>query len=119
MSPTVRVRARFRDPARIITLATVLICLALTAPGVAAAESAATMKVYQDLRNAQPDGRTVTVDNLTLPRDAFEIRFEAGTFHLLQAVGEKTPGAVFLGRGSYSPKPGSDIEQAVPRSRAT
>jgi hypothetical protein len=60
---------------------------------------------YLSMRAARPDGRTVTVSDLTLTRDAYRFHFTSGTFHLLEPLGDKTWGAVFIGDGSWKLRP--------------
>lgn len=66
---------------------------------------------YQAMRAARPDGRTVTVQNLILTRDAYRLTFQSGTFHFLAPLGERTFGAVFLGSGSYELEPATPAER--------
>ena len=64
---------------------------------------------YTALRASRPDGRTIAVSNLTFDRDAFHFTL-SGTLHLLAPVGDKTPGAVFTGQGTYELKPVSKTD---------
>lgn len=77
----------------------------IASPVLPSAERAST--TYESLRGARPDGRTVSVENLVLERDVFELTFASGRFHLLEEVDGVTPGAVFLGQGSYVLEPQS------------
>jgi hypothetical protein len=65
--------------------------------------------VYTALRAARPDVRTSTLTNFTFERDVFKFTLN-GKLVLLQQVEGKTPGAVFLGQGSYEFKPISAAE---------
>lgn len=65
---------------------------------------AATDPTYTALRAARPDARTIALDNFVFERDAFKFTLN-GKLVLLQPVEGKTPGAVFLGQGSYELKP--------------
>ena len=64
---------------------------------------------YTALRASRPDGRTIAVSNLTFDRDVFHITLN-GTLHLLTAVDGKTPGAVFVGQGTYELKPATKLD---------
>lgn len=66
---------------------------------------------YLAMRAARPDGRTASVADLTLVRDAFRLHFRSGTFHFLAPVGERTWGAVFAGDGLW------ELRAAVERER--
>ncbi|MBV8519447.1 MAG: hypothetical protein JO197_18795 [Acidobacteria bacterium] len=71
---------------------------------------AAADPTYTELRNARPDGRTIALSNFVFTDDAFRFTL-TGTLHLLAPVAGKTPGAVFLGQGSYELTPASVAEQ--------
>jgi hypothetical protein len=66
---------------------------------------------YRALRASRPDGRSITVDNVTLERDAYRITLRSGVVHLLAPVGRETFGAVFIGDGSYQLNPATDTER--------
>jgi hypothetical protein len=70
---------------------------------------AATDPTYTALRASKPDGRTIAVNNLTFDRDVIHITLN-GTLHLLTPVDGKTPGAVFLGQGTYELKPATKTD---------
>ncbi|HJQ37648.1 MAG TPA: M1 family aminopeptidase [Thermoanaerobaculia bacterium] len=70
---------------------------------------AASDPVYTALRAARPDARTITLTNFTFVQDVFKFTLN-GKLVLLQQVEGKTPGAVFLGQGSYEFKPVSAAE---------
>jgi hypothetical protein len=74
-----------------------ILALALLAPVVPVRAGDPT---YEALRAARPDGRTVRLDGFELEIDVFRFRLD-GVLHLLTAVEGETPGAVFVGRGSY------------------
>jgi hypothetical protein len=91
---------------RFRVLGTLALCAAVAAPIAAAPDP-----TYTALRGARPDGRKITVQNVTLERDAFRFQFESGTFHLLAPVDGRTVGAVFVGRGSYRLAPATPAER--------
>src|SRR5215207_7181909 len=66
---------------------------------------------YAALRGARPDGRTVPVSGLVLERDVFRFQFDSGAFHFLAPVEGRTPGAVFVGQGSYRLVPATETER--------
>ncbi|HVS30548.1 MAG TPA: hypothetical protein VMS98_03740 [Thermoanaerobaculia bacterium] len=63
------------------------------------------------MRAARPDGRVVAVQDFTLTRDVYRIHFQSGTFHLLAPLGDRTWGAVFLGKGSFELRPSAEAER--------
>ncbi len=67
---------------------------------------------YTALRSTRPDGRTITVTNLTFDRDVLHLTLN-GTLHLLAPAGETTPGCVFVGQGTYELKPATDVEKKL------
>lgn len=71
----------------------------------------ATDPTYAELRAARPDGRRVTVTNMTLERDAFRFQLDSGAFHFLKPVAGRTVGAVFVGKGSYRLSPATENER--------
>src|SRR5215475_12106801 len=85
-------------------IACLLVLLACSASAQEAGE-------YRNLRASRPDGRTITVDNLTLERDAYRITLRSGVVHLLAPAGRETFGAVFIGDGSYQLTPATDTER--------
>ncbi len=62
--------------------------------------------VYDAIRAARPDSRTLTLTNFTFDRDVYRFTLN-GTLHLLGEVQGKTFGAVFVGSGSYVLTPAS------------
>lgn len=82
------------------------------------ADAASPVDAYTSLRQAGLDGRTVPVEDMTLERDAFEIRFGNGQFHLLAPVEGRTLGAVFVGDGEYSLRPATPGERQAIAFRA-
>jgi hypothetical protein len=66
--------------------------------------------VYTELRAARPKGDAVSVQGLTLERDAFRFRFESGTFEFLPPVDGRSVGAVFVGKGTMELHPASKDE---------
>lgn len=64
---------------------------------------------YTALRASHPDGRTIAVSNFAFNRDVVHVTL-TGTLHLLAPVDGKTPGAVFLGQGTYELTPASPID---------
>ncbi|HEX7829078.1 MAG TPA: M1 family aminopeptidase [Thermoanaerobaculia bacterium] len=62
------------------------------------------------MRAAKPDGRTIALTNFKFERDVFTFTLN-GKLHLLTAVDGKTPGAVFIGQGSYQLDPATPAER--------
>lgn len=89
------------------------LALALLSPSAFGAWAAAPADpTYQALKTLAPDGRQLTLAApFTLDRDAVTFQFESGTFHLLAPVGDRTVGAVFLGKGSYRLSPACEDER--------
>ena len=96
---------------RWISASLVLLWSLFLVPFAVSAAAPAPDPAYAALRAARPDGRTVTVNGLTLERDAFRFQFESGTFHFLAPVEGRTVGAVFVGRGSYRLSPATENER--------
>ena len=65
---------------------------------------------YTALRAARPGTRTIALNNFTFERDVLRFTL-TGKLVLLDPVEGKTPGAVFLGQGSYELKPSTPAEQ--------
>ena len=65
---------------------------------------------YSALRASRPDGRVIALQNFVFERDVLRFTLD-GKLHLLAPVEGKTPGAVFIGNGSYELKPASTSEQ--------
>ena len=86
----------------------VIACLLVLVASTASAQDATE---YRDLRASRPDGRTVTVKDLTLDRDAYRITLQSGTVHLLAPLGRDTFGAVFIGQGDYVLNPATEAER--------
>src|SRR5688572_6996579 len=86
----------------------VIACLLLLVASTASAQDATE---YRDLRAARPDGRSVTVKDLVLERDAYRITLRSGVVHLLAPLGKDTFGAVFLGEGEYLLNPATAAER--------
>jgi hypothetical protein len=76
------------------------------------------VETYEALRNARPDGRTVPVEDVTIERDVFTLRFKGGTFHLLAPVDGVTLGAVYLGKGELRLEPATEAERRAISFRA-
>lgn len=83
-----------------------LLLWALAAPLAAAPDP-----TYAALRAAKPDGRRVPVSGLVLERDVFRFQLDSGAFHFLAPVEGRTPGAVFVGQGSYRLVPATETER--------
>ncbi len=105
-SPGRAVGFGLRRGARLLPFLALIPTLLSTSAAAATARS-----TYDALRGAQVDGRTIAVSDLVLERDAFEIRFSSGRFHLLEPVAGVTPGAVFVGEASYRVSPASAVER--------
>jgi hypothetical protein len=63
------------------------------------------------MRAARPDGRTVSVHDLTLSRDEYRFTFRSGTFHFLAPLGDRTWGAIFIGDGMWELRPAVEHER--------
>ena len=88
---------------------TLKFCSAVAVLLTALTSSAAPDPVYTALRAARPESRTITLTNFTFDRDVFHFTLN-GKLVLLSQVEGKTPGAVFLGQGSYELKPATAAE---------
>ena len=67
---------------------------------------------YGEILALQPRGdRAAPVDRLVLARDVGRFTLERGTLYLLTAVGGRTVGAVFQGRGTFAFAPPTKVEQ--------
>src|SRR5947207_13838778 len=86
----------------------VMTCLFVLLASTASAQDAAG---YRELRASRPDGRTISVRDLTLERDAYRINLRSGVVHLLAPLGPDTFGAVFVGDGSYQLNPATTAER--------
>ena len=67
--------------------------------------------VFDGLRQMRPAERVAPVHDLTLRRDAIVFHLEDGNLFLATPVGDRTIGAVFVGRGSISFTPPLAIER--------
>ncbi|HVO51408.1 MAG TPA: M1 family aminopeptidase, partial [Thermoanaerobaculia bacterium] len=67
--------------------------------------------VYEAFRSARPSAEGIAVRNLVLERDAFRLSFDGGAFYMLPVVAGRTPGAVFVGKGTWSLTPRSGRER--------
>jgi peptidase M1-like protein len=67
--------------------------------------------VYQQLRNVTPGGKTITVKDFVLKRDAGTFTFKSGNFFFLTPVQGMTTGAVFIGAATFSLDPPLSIEK--------
>ncbi len=90
-----------RRPAFLLAAALTFVC---------ASAFAASDPTYSALRASRPDGRSIALQNFTFERDVFRFTLN-GKLHYLAPVNGKTPGAVFIGSGSYELKPASVAEQ--------
>ncbi|HEX3110833.1 MAG TPA: hypothetical protein VHU41_17170, partial [Thermoanaerobaculia bacterium] len=77
---------------------------AATAPTVASDPS------YTALRTARPDGRMIAVNNFEFDRDVYHFKLN-GALYLLPPVDKIDIGCVFVGEGSYTLTPATDVEQ--------
>ncbi len=67
---------------------------------------------YQQLRGVALDAsRSFLLENVSLDTGSGTFRFKEGSLHLLEAVGGRAPGAVFLGDGGFSLKPPDELER--------
>src|SRR4051795_4108020 len=64
---------------------------------------------YTALRASRPDGRTIALSSFTFDKDVLHITL-TGTLHLLTPVDGKTPGAVFVGQGTYELTPATKVD---------
>jgi peptidase M1-like protein len=76
----------------------------------ALSSSAATDPTYTALRAVRPDAKSLTLNNFTFDRDVFHVTLN-GTLVPLQQVEGKTPGAIFIGTGTYELKPATLAER--------
>jgi hypothetical protein len=90
-----------------MTLAARSLCLVVLCITLAA--SAAPDPTYAAFRGARPEGRSITLDNFVYERDVVLLTLN-GKLHLLPAIDGETPGAVFIGQGSYELKPATPAE---------
>jgi hypothetical protein len=67
--------------------------------------------VYQQLRNITAGGKTFSVKDFVLKRDAGTFTFKSGNFFLLTPVEGKTTGAVFIGSATFSLDPPLEMER--------
>jgi hypothetical protein len=81
------------------------------APQTAAATAPNSDPVYQQLRNITPGGKTITVKDFVLKRDAGTFTFKSGNFFFLTPVQGKTTGAVFIGTATFSLNPSLEAEK--------
>jgi hypothetical protein len=104
-----------------MTTRTILTAIATLLAGTLCAlptEASSAADAYASLRQAELDGRTIPVEDVTIERDAFEIRFGNGQFHLLAPVEGRTLGAIFVGDGEYRLRPVTPGEQYAVAFRA-
>jgi hypothetical protein len=67
--------------------------------------------VYQQLRTISAGGKTITVKDFMMKRDAGTFTFKSGNFFLLTPVQGKTTGAVFIGSATFSLDPPLEEER--------
>lgn len=67
--------------------------------------------VYQQLRTISAGGKTITVKDFVMKRDAGTFTFKSGNFFLLTPVQGKTTGAVFIGSAAFSLGPPLEEER--------
>jgi len=67
--------------------------------------------VYQQLRTISAGGKTITVKDFVMKRDAGTFTFKSGNFFLLTPVQGKTTGAVFIGSATFSLDPPLEEER--------
>jgi hypothetical protein len=66
---------------------------------------------YTELRAARPKGEAVSVQGLTLERDAFRFQFESGSFQFLTLSDGRAVAAVFAGDGRMELNPATATER--------
>ncbi|HEX3582177.1 MAG TPA: hypothetical protein VH087_10490 [Thermoanaerobaculia bacterium] len=64
---------------------------------------------YTTLRAARPDGRMIAVNNYEFDRDVYHFTLN-GSLYLLPPVDKTDVGCVFVGEGTYTLTPASDVE---------
>jgi Peptidase family M1 domain len=96
-SPFTKGSHRMRSLVCRCTLA--LTFLSCCAPTLSAQKLPNTNDFYRELRDLQPGGDIITVQNLTLRRDAATFTFKEGSFAFYGPVNGKITGAVFRGEG--------------------
>lgn len=67
--------------------------------------------VYQQLRTISTGGKTITVKDFVMKRDAGTFTFKSGNFFLLSPVDGKTTGAVFIGDATFTINPPLEAER--------
>ncbi|HEY2322403.1 MAG TPA: hypothetical protein VGJ82_06005, partial [Thermoanaerobaculia bacterium] len=65
---------------------------------------------YAALRSARPDGRMIALNNFEFDRDVYHFTLN-GSLYLLPPVDKMDVGAVFVGDGTYTLTPVTDVEQ--------
>jgi hypothetical protein len=94
-----------------------LIALGLTprlgaaAPQTTSASAPNSDPVYQQLRTISAGGKSITVKDFVMKRDAGTFTFKSGNFFLLTPVEGKTTGAVFIGSATFSLNPPLEAER--------
>jgi len=73
--------------------------------------------VYRQLRDIQV-GRTLHVENVTLPMDVGKFEFKSGTITLLSVINRYETGAIFLGQGRFTLKPVMHIDKEELKRRS-
>ncbi|NIR47900.1 M1 family metallopeptidase, partial [candidate division KSB1 bacterium] len=74
------------------------------------------LQLYKDVKNLNFDeSRVANVENVTFAKDRAIFAFQKGTFYFVEPVREHITGAIFLGEGSLSLDPPTEIERAQVR----
>jgi len=96
-------------PRRLFASAVVLL-LVSTSLFAASAPTVASDPTYAALRTARPDGRMIAVNNFEFDRDVYHFKLN-GALYLLPPVEKMDVGCVFVGEGTYTLTPATDVEQ--------
>ncbi len=67
--------------------------------------------VYAQLRDMEPSGEALVVENEELKRDAGQFQFHRGTFYFFTPVLDRVTGAIFVGEGRFLMRPPTEIER--------
>ncbi|HEV8431941.1 MAG TPA: M1 family aminopeptidase [Thermoanaerobaculia bacterium] len=96
-------------PRRLFASAVVLL-LASTSLFAATAVPVASNPIYAAFRTARPDDRIIAVNNYEFDRDVYHFKLN-GALYLLPPVDNVDVGCVFVGEGTYTLTPATDVER--------
>ena len=98
-------------PLGFLSRLTIIMVLAISVSGQAAAPAPNSDPTYQALRNLTLSGEAVSVSNLELKRDAGTFHLRSGTVCFVAPVNGKVTGAVFAGDGNFVLTPPTENER--------